>query len=468
MDYHKVRKEEIELKNLNQARRLANKYDPDHKTIILLPGGGGSLLKRSTEPYNKTSATSFDYDDVWIDIGILPPTCDALDLKISDQGRDKGGHIIRASGALDFLIVVYDGTKEYFNLLDYNYFEYGFDWRRPLEECADLLEKFLTEFKDRVMVRGMENPLKSTTLICHSHGGLIASLFLQNIFHGINPTPGAVSQWIDKVITVGTPFYANSGHIKRYYYGEEKLHLLSYDKKKLAQTMSSMPGPYIFLYLDRETYDRDGAKLGLTEYPIVDANDPTIELDLYDPVNKNRFPSWVKSQFIEDAKNVRHKFTRTLSKSVRDRIYHIRGVEKKTPVKLRLYQIPSPFEPDNHDLPIYVKNIDKGPGDGTVPAWGARLAQIPDEQVYDLRVAKNHMDLMEHEETLNVMRFVVENDRLPKKMPAKDAKYVGVKSASDNTLAKLAADLNNGTIKQTDTRATDPKVWRAIINGMST
>ena len=99
---------------------------------------------------------------------------------------------------------------------------------------------------------------------------------------------------------------------------------------------------------------------------------------------------------------------------------------------------------------------------------GARLAQIPDEQVYDLRVAKNHMDLMEHEETLNVMRFVVENNRLPKTMPAKDTKYVGVKSASDNTLAKLAVDLNNGTIKQTDKRASDPKLWRAIINGMST
>ncbi len=66
------------------------------------------------------------------------------------------------------------------------------------------------------------------------------------------------------------------------------------------------------------------------------------------------------------------------------------------------------------------------------------------------------------------MRFVVENDRLPKTMAANDTKYVGVKSASDNTLAKLTVDLKNGTIKQTDSRATDPKVWRAIINGMST
>lgn len=469
MDYHKIRIQEIKLKNLDQAKKLAHKYDPDHKTIILLPGGGGSLLKRTTKRFDKPSPVPFKYDDVWIDKGIFPPTKDALKLKIDADGRDKGSRIIRADGALDYLIVVYDGTKKYFKLRDYNYFEYGFDWRRPLSECANLLEEFLAEFKNLVMSTGEANPLSNTTLICHSHGGLIATLFLQNIFHGETVNSSKVGEWIDKVITVATPFYANSGQIKRYYIGEKKLHLLLYDKKELAKIMGSMPGPYIFLYLDKETFDRDGAKLGLSEYPMIDADDPNIELDPYDPNSKNRFPSWVSSKYLLDAKKARHKYTRTLPKAVRDRIYHIRGVENnKTANRLRWKRISHPYDPYLQKVPIKVTKEDRGPGDGTVPAWAARLAQIPDDRVYDLKKAKKHMDLMEHEETLNVIRFIVENNRLPKYMAVKNTKFLGVKAASYGTLKNFMHDLQDGTIKITDKEASDPKIWRAIIEDMST
>lgn len=471
MDYHRVRKEEIKLKNLEQAKRLANKYDPDHKTIILLPGGGGSLLKRTTKRFDKPSPVSFKYDDVWIDLGILPPSRDAREMKIEDNGHDKGSHIIRADGALDFLVVVYDGTKKYFRLRDYNYFEYGFDWRRSLFESAKLLREFLEEFRDLVMSRGESNPLSNTTLICHSHGGLVAILYLQDIFQGLNPTSSAVSQWIDKMITVGTPFYANSGHIKRYYEGEKQLHLF-YDKKELAKIMSTMPGPYIFMYLDKETYDRDSTKLGLSEYPMIDAKDPAIELDPYNPANKDRLPDWVSADHIKQAKKTRHEFTKKLPASVRKRIYHVRGVKnKKTPIRLRWKQITHPYDPYLQKVPLRIKKEDRGPGDGTVPAWAARLAQIPEGtngRVYDLKKAKDHMGLMEHEETLEVIRFIVENDRLPKYMSVKNKKYLGVTAASYGTLKNFQRDLASGAIKLTDKEACDPKIWRAIINGMST
>jgi len=468
MDYDKIRKEEIKLKNLNSAKKLARKYNPNHKTIILLPGGGGSLLERSTKRFDKPSPVSFEYNDVWIDKGIFPPSKDALKMKINPNGRDKGGHIIRASGALDYLIVVYDGTKEFFRLRDYNYFEYGFDWRRPLSECAELLGEFLDEFQRLVILRGYVNPLSNTTLICHSHGGLVATMFLQNIFQGLNPTPGAVSKWIDKVITVGTPFYANSGHIKRYYEGEKKLHLLLYDKKELARIMGSMPGPYIFLYLDKETYDKDGSKLGLSKYPMVDADDPNIELDPYDPSSADRYPSWINSQYLRDAKKARQEYTRTLPKAVKNRIYHIRGVmDKKTPNRLRWKKITHPYDPYLQKVPIRVKKEDRGAGDGSIPAWAARLAQITDEQVYDLRVAKDHMSLMEHEETLNVIRFIVENNRLPKYMSVKNTKFLGVKAASYGTLKNFMRDMENGTIKITDEEVSDPRILRSIMEGMA-
>jgi hypothetical protein len=118
-------------------------------------------------------------------------------------------------------------------------------------------------------------------------------------------------------------------------------------------------------------------------------------------------------------------------------------------------------------VPIKVKKEDRGPGDGTVPAWAARLAQIPDDRVYNLKKAKKHMDLMEHEETLNVIRFIVENNRLPKYMAVKNTKFLGVKAASYGTLKNFMHDLQDGTIKITDKEASDPKIWRAIIEDMS-
>jgi hypothetical protein len=196
---------------------------------------------------------------------------------------------------------------------------------------------------------------------------------------------------------------------------------------------------------------------------MVDSREPNVDVDPYDPSSFGRFPRWINTQYIKDAKKAREEFTKKLSKTVRDRIYHIRGVkENKTPVKLRWEDIDgSTYNPKKDMVPIRVKKEDRG-------AWAARLAQVDDKRVYDLKKAKNHMDLMEHEETLDVIRFVVENNRLPKNMPVKNKKFLGVKSASDGTLEKFIVNLDKGTIKFTDKEVSDPKIWRAVINGMST
>ncbi|MCZ6685160.1 MAG: hypothetical protein O6849_04145, partial [Candidatus Dadabacteria bacterium] len=379
----------------------------------------------------------------------------------------------------------YDGTKAYFRSLGFNYKEFGFDWRRPIAEWAVKLKEFLTMFRDGVMANNHPNPLPKTTLICHSHGGLIATQFLQDLFYGKNVDEDDVNQWIKQVITVGTPFYANSNHIKRYYKGEKALPNWVYRKKRrLAKTMASMPGPYIFLYLDKETYERDKdilskGKYPLDGYPMVDADNENIELDPYDESNIGRFPPWVKREYLKAAKKARHEYLKELPDAVKERIFHLRGVKnEKTLIRLRWKNINgseyNPDDPENDESPIKVdENEDYGSGDGTVPAWAARMAQIPDGKggrVYDLKRADDHTYLMEHEETLYVLFFIIRKQRLPLTMNIKDTKFVGVKAESRSSVERFMRTLEGKSEDQAEKmlkeKAKNPKFVRAVMEAI--
>ena len=475
MEYHEVRLQELKANNLRRAKELVDDYLSDQDTVIMLPGGGGSELLQSDKSYAKKTPGKFIYDPVWIDIGIVNPfKPDAYELFIKDNGRDERDRIIIPKGSLNYSVKAYDGTKKYFRSLKYNYKEFGFDWRRPIAEWAGFLEEFLTIFRDGVMANNHPNPLPRTTLICHSHGGLIAIQFLQKIFYGKDVNEHDVSQWIDRVITVGTPFYANSNHIKRYYRGEKALPESIYKKKRLAKTMGSMPGPYIFLYLDKESYENDKNTLSndrhpLIGYPVIDADDQNIEVDPFEESSFRRFPPWVNREYLKAAKEARHEYLKELPDAVKDRIFHLRGINnEKTLIKLRWRNINgSAYDPENGGSPIKAKDEDYGPGDGTVPAWGARLAQIPLDRIYDLKKAKEHRDLMEHEETLKVMEFIIREKRLPIKMDVKNTKYVGVKTESRPSVSNFLLGLEGKTKEQAKTmieeKAKNPEFVRAII-----
>ena len=469
MSYKSARAHEIRSQNIRMARELVERYDPNKKTVILLPGGLGSRLERTKKPYSDNSPGPFTlYERIWMDWGIIFDE-DALTMEIKSDGRDKGNRIVRANGPLNFLVEVYDGTEKFFNERGYNYLGYGFDWRRPLLESAMWLEDFLTRFKNGVIAQfngdKNMNPLPKTTLICHSHGGLVAALFLQRVFSGMtNVTPKKVNQWIDNVITVGTPFYANAGHIRRYYKGEDALNIF-YGTDTITRIAGTMPGPYIFLFLDKDTYDKDGAKLGLTRYPVRDAQNQNVEIDPYADSTLSRYPDWVNPEFLKKAKKERLSYRKVLPKAVRDSIYHLRGVRKTTGVEWLWKNIDgSTFDPENDKLPI--TNVD-GEGDGTVPKWAARLAQVPGEQVYDLKVAQKHLDLMEHEETLNVMRFILDNDRLPLHMTLYDKKYIGIKRASRSRTDHFLRGIKQGTVNIQDDVASDPAIWRGIMEDIN-
>lgn len=469
MSYKTARSHEIRSQNIRMARELVERYNPNEKTVILLPGGLGSQLDRTVEPYRDSSPGPFtEFERVWMDLGIIFDE-DALTLEIESNDHDKDNHIVISTGPLNFLVKVYDGTEKFFKDRGYNYLGYGFDWRCPLLEAAMWLEDLLTRFKQGVISKlGNDesmNPLSKTTLICHSHGGLVATLFLQRVFGGVNNvTPEKASEWFENIITVGTPFYANAGHVRRYYKGEKDLNTF-YGAETIARIAGTMPGPYIFLFLDKDTYEEDGEGLGLTRYPVRDAQNEDIEVDPYAVSTMSRYPDWVKLKFLRKAKKERLALRKKLPKAVSDRIYHIRGVLEETGVEWLWKNINgSTFDPEDGVMPI---RNNKGQGDGTVPAWAARLAQIPIERIYDLRAAKKHLELMEHEETLHIMHFVINNGRLPKVMSIVDKKYLGIKRASRPTVDNFLLGIKDGSIKVQDNIASKPEIWRAIMEDVN-
>ncbi len=81
MSYNAVRRNEIRNQNIRHVGELVKVYDPNKKTVILLPGGMGSQLERTVKPYKENNPAPFKkYETVWIDIGIHLPVENGFDL----------------------------------------------------------------------------------------------------------------------------------------------------------------------------------------------------------------------------------------------------------------------------------------------------------------------------------------------------------------------------------------------------
>lgn len=450
MSYESARTFEIVDEYSRRLGEFVKVYKKGRPTIVLLPGGMGSQLDQSSDPYTDDTSVPFhSYDTVWIDLGLIFDQ-DALKLEIQADLHDLGNHIVVPNGEVRFIETPYTAAGSYFRGLEYNYVVFGFDWRRPISESAGFLQAFLRRMRDRVVAaHGQgEDPLPMTTLVCHSMGGLVATMFLHRVF-GSDTQPADVQKWMDKVVTVGTPFYGTATHMDRYYVGDPMLNIL-YGAQAVARLVGTLPGPYILLFPDKDTYHRDGAALGLARYPVRDSeNGP--DADPYDAASFTRYPSSVSQQFLADARAERHTVTLPLPDAVsRDRVFHLRAQNTDTRVEI--------YWPDS-GTPIAGK---PGPGDGTVPFWAARLAQTPLGQVYALTMAADHMALMEHCETLEVIRKIVEDGRVPPAVTCPDQSLATSKAPRDDVRHFLEG-VKAGTVAKTDAHARDKTVWRRII-----
>lgn len=461
MSYETTRDAAIMRVHARHVARLVAEYRPGRPTVVLLPGAMGSDLERSRRPYVDDPTPLGGYDTVWMDSGIVFDR-EFLQLEIQPGGHDVAEHVIVPDGPLRFVVWPYWGTEAYLRGQGYNFVVLGFDWRRTLDESADHLERFLTALRDAVQAGWGEDPLPAATLVGHSMGGLLPKVLLERLVtRGDDP-----GRWMARCVTVGTPFYGSDNHMSRYYKGVPPLNLL-YGARALAPLVGTMPGPYIFLCLDRETYRRDGPSLGLRRYPVRDGTDERLEADPSDPSLAERYPAWVDPAAIAQALSAREVLTRPLPPPALARMFHLRSVANPTTlVELRWARVRGrDFDPERDDDPI---SGERGPGDGTVPAWSGRLAQTPPAQIYDLEIARDHQQLLEHVETLEVLRVLIDTGRLPAAPVTVADVTFGPPRASRAAVEQFVADAAAGRLQPTESRALDPTVWRALADEIAT
>ena len=458
MAYENARKLEIQDAHARRIEKFARTYKKNRPTVVLIPGGMGSQIDRSTKPFRGNASLPFKrYDPIWMDLGIIFDR-EVLQLEIKDNGHDLDNHICIPNGPLRFLIEPYKETADFFRSKGYNYIVYAYDWRRPIVESAGFLKYFLTLLKSRVQDLRHEDPLPNTTLLCHSMGGLVTKVFLHRVLKQ-NATAADVRNWMDRFVSVATPFYGAATHMTRYYKGQEPLNIIS-GTKPLARVIGTMPGPYILMFLDRKVYARLADDLEIDRYPVRDSKHRDREADPYDENLFERYPPWVKQDFLHNAASLRGAIARPLPAAVLDRVFHFRATKLKTWVELHWKNVDgSRYDPRRDDSPISGK---KGEGDGTVPAWSARLVQVPDSQVFNLTKAKSHEELPAHPETLKAVHQLIKSDKLPRSVPAPD-RPTGPAKASLPAVRQFFEDVSGGRIKRDDIRATDEKLWRRIV-----
>lgn len=464
MSYEIARNHEIHDAHQRVIDIFARGYRCGQPTIVLLPGGMGSHLDRSTRPFVNDQSIPFPmYDPVWMDLEMIFGR-DLELLRMEANGHDAGEHMIIPTGPLQFLVKAYDGTQRFFQDLGWNYIVFAYDWRRSLEEAASQLTEFLVNLRDRVKDLRDCDPLPTTTLLAHSQGGLVGKIFLQSVG---GDDGGGIGLWMERFVTIGAPFYGTSSHQDRYYQGQDPLNIF-YGKRRVAEIAGSLPGPYVLMFADQTALDAGTqAKLGLAAYPITDSATGA-PADPYDAANFNRYPSWVNPTFLDDSVLARETIVADLPQAVADRVFHIRsGLNTATATGLKWDPVDgAAYDPASASSPL---TPIPGDGDGTVPFWSARLAQIPKAQIYDCQQASDHGSLAEHAETLSVVRKLVDNGTMPK--PAAVAKAVaalpattlGTAKASRIKTQKFIDDARAGTLTKGDPRANDPEVWRRIL-----
>ena len=470
MTYRTARNRSIRDALGRRIEDFARRYRPGEPTIVLLPGGMGSQLDRSVRRYRRDDDLPFErYNPIWMDLGILFAG-DALKLEMQASGRDLADHVVIPDGPLDFLVNAYDGTERFFlHERGWNYISFGFDWRRPVTEWASYLETFLKRLGRRVQQLKGESPLPNTTLLCHSLGGLVAAAFLHRLAARSSFRPADIDRWLRRVVTVATPYYGTSTHVRRYYKGQSPLNRL-HGAPEIARIAGTFPGPYILLYLDRTTYQRDASGLAasafpLSRYPMREAVDETLEIDPFDSAAASRYPNWVSGAYLNQARRIRQLITKRLPAVMSRRMFHLRSGLMPMSIEQKWRDVDgAQFDPERDAHAVLHSR--EGPGDGTVPAWSARLVGTPLDQIYDLQQARNHSELMEHRETLAVVTALVDQGRLPVSIRTRDER-LGVAKASIRRMNTLIDDIVAGRIARNDPRASDPAVWRRFVEEAS-
>ena len=379
------------------------------RTVFLFPGGMGSRLERASTPYDdRNPQQQFLFRTVWLTLEtFLNNLARLLKMKKSpgDKFREADDHIIVALGAVELgCESPYAGFTEWCDDQDIDWFIFGWDWRRRLEDAAGFfLGKFVPHFLQRVEAQlpGVVGPLGKVFLVGHSSGGMLAN----SILRSADPFIAEV----ERVITVATPYYGYGGQLHRWTEGESLLNgPFDMHKDEIKEVIASLPGCYELHYADEQTFNdalpdlmRD--QFFITQYPSRDVGAAAFNADPYKPQIRpqppgHRYPSNTGFDLSElgHARDVVRKLASKLDPQIRHKLFNIRGVQKG--VRETLGSIRWSWIPDDPE-PITDEFLDAG--DDTQPAWTARLASLPANQVITVEEHDiNHMFIMNHQEVL--------------------------------------------------------------------
>jgi pimeloyl-ACP methyl ester carboxylesterase len=360
-------------------------YSAAKPTIILFPGGMASKLMRANKSF---PVPPTGYYTSWLSNNIA--SGEAKHLPLQANGNDFDDRFVVPDGYIDYVVHPYNNFAGWCTKNGIQLFVCGFDWRRSAKFSADFFRTSVLPALDAAIPGG--GGLQNFTLVGHSLGGMVVKLIA-------NETSDPCVHRMTHAITVGSPFYGYGAQIHRYLKGIPTLDWTLADPLHQDRTMigiiASMPGGYEFLYLDETSFNlykpdfaKDAPGFVLASYPCMDKDVPTTVADPYHPVdsgNMVRYPLFnpANMTMLTNGLAISTKVSDPLDPGVADKFYCIRGVQKKYGARLNGTVVRSSWKRVNKTTYDPDKNLDpikdtKGFGDGTQPAWGARLLQLLD------------------------------------------------------------------------------------------
>jgi len=376
------------------------------RAIILFPGGMGSALKRGHRIYKGIPLPPGEqFDSLWLTLETYIGRVEDLQMVDEQDYQDK---FVIPQGDIELCgVSPYENFVKWCKSRKFDLYIFGYDWRRrPEESVRFFLDQFLPDLSQKIINKGLDL-FADLTLVGHSLGGMTVKLIMQDA------SPLAAK--ITRGITVGTPFYGYAGQTRRYFEGEPDL--LFQSKSEQTKVISSLPGGYFLQFLDSDTYNSVGGALQADPYYPLNAY-PSTDLftgqwaDPFKPVDalpKLRYPPYINTSELHDAKASYQQVAQDLPDAIAARFFNIRAVQRsggndlnQTYVSQKWDTVPAGFNPDTpHTVPI---TYTVGPGDGTIPAWSARLISLDQaypNNIVTLRGDLEHMSLMESQAVQN-------------------------------------------------------------------
>jgi hypothetical protein len=377
----------------------------DRRTLFLFPGGMGTQLLRAQTPYQDNGTVqTFQYDNYWLS----PFTFlgGALFLGMYRHGnhfRDDQDKIVIPNGAVNFLgLSPYSRFSQWCELNDIDWFIFGWDWRRRLEDSVTFFfEQFLPLFRSTVKNQTGADPLQNFILMGHSFGGMLVKLMLHY--------EDDVLDGMTRAVTVASPYYGYDGQIHRWFEGEPLLNQIGPVDvtAQIIQVISSLPGGYVLPYLDYQTWLTNKNSLQgdpdypLNAYPSTDASHANQDVDPFNP-GPHRYPSRADTGFenneLHHALTIYGTIAAPAPAAHASKFFNLRGIQSTTASTTGSITWGALMGPNNpHASPVV--SGQGGPGDGTQPAWSARLATLSSAHVVPVVGNIDHMFIMEDDLT---------------------------------------------------------------------